>query len=339
MIAELDSLYIKTRPGRAYPRIISHLLFQGRYVTTSHRWLNTVILGELKAYTYLPQIKRSVEPIFIIGTGRSGSTVLGKVMSMHSDVGFLNEPKALWYVVDPADDVNGHFGADLPARYNLGKDDVTPGKVQAAQRLYAAYLLATGATRVVDKNPEVVYRVDFVQSIFPDAKFVFLIRDGWDTVGSIVSWTNQNKVTKDGVIEDWWGLNQRKWNLMIDELVPEEPLLADAHSEIRQFTRHEDMAAVEWIVAMQRGLREMATHGKAFYRLPYERLTTQPRKTLTELLEFCELPEDPVMLSYGEQVLSPNKRKPPVPLQTVLHEPFRRTMDDLGYPESEFVAP
>ncbi len=62
------------------------------------------------------------KPIFIIGIGRSGSTILGTVLSMHREIGFLDEPKAIWYSIDPKDDVIGHFSNE-PAQYQFTADD------------------------------------------------------------------------------------------------------------------------------------------------------------------------------------------------------------------------
>lgn len=43
--------------------------------------------------------------------------------------------------------------------------------------------------RVVEKYPEAIYRVPFVQAIFPDAKFILLVLNGLDVVRSVGSWS------------------------------------------------------------------------------------------------------------------------------------------------------
>ncbi len=101
MPAQLDSLYIRTRPTKAVSRLISYALFEGRPLTTRGRWINPLVFALSGTLKTLPQIKKVKKPIFIIGMGRSGTTILGVVMSMHRDVGFLNEPKALWHSIYP----------------------------------------------------------------------------------------------------------------------------------------------------------------------------------------------------------------------------------------------
>jgi len=330
MIAQLDSDYIRTRPHKALVRVLSHLCFQGRFLTTEHRWLNRFILGELALLKRLPQTKPVCKPLFIIGTGRSGSTILGKVLSMHRSIGFLNEPKAVWYTICPQEDVNGHFTRD-PAVYRLSARDATPQVSQAAHRILGAYLMITRSERVLDKNPEMIFRVPFVKAIFPDAKFILLMRNGWDTVSSIAAWSRVHGRVVKGQVEDWWGLDRRKWRLMVRQLVVSEPLLASALTTVEGLTRHEDMAAVEWIVTMQEGLHLMESMPDVVYPLRFEALTSSPDETLTRLLQFCELPADPVFLSYAQRVLKVVPSKGALDLDRTLREPFCETMRRLGY--------
>lgn len=330
MIAQLDSLYIKTRPGKAIVRVLSHLVFQGRFLTTRHRWLNHLILAELTCLKHLPQLKSVKKPIFIVGTGRSGSTILGKVLSMHRDVGFLDEPKAMWYVLDSREDVNGHFDRG-PAQYYFDRQDVTAELRQAAHRLFGAYLTLTRSKRVLDKNPEMVFRIPFVRTIFPDAKFIFLVRNGWDTIASITNWSKLYGRQVKGKTEDWWGVNQRKWCFMLEQLIPTEPLLSQAYNKIESFSRHADMAAVEWIVTMQQGLRFMQSMPDCMYLVRFEDLTQHPRKTLEKLVTFCELPDDTVFLSYAQHMLEPVASKRPMSISLTIQTAFLKTMRALNY--------
>lgn len=330
MIAQLDPWYIRNRPGKATARILSHLLFQGRFLTTRYRWLNGPILAWLRLAKGLPLSREVHEPVFIVGTGRSGTTVLGRVLSIHREVGFLNEPKALWYTVCPKDDVNGHFSKG-PASFQLTEEDATPRVCREAHRLFATYLSVTRGKRVLDKNPEMIFRTRFVRAIFPQAKFIFLVRDGWDTVSSIAEWSSRHRITAAHGTEDWWGLNQRKWRLMVSQLVPDEPMLCREHRDIQSFANDSDRAAAEWVITMQEGLRLLRTMPESIYQLRYEDLTRRPREAIEELLAFCDLSRDDVCLSYAERTLRPNSPRPPCALHPAVADPFRETMRALDY--------
>lgn len=332
MIAELDPIYIKTRPGKALVRLVSHLFFQGRYLTTRHRWLNSFLLAEMKLIAALPQLRPVNKPIFIIGMGRSGSTILGKVLSMHREVGFLNEPKVIWYTVDPREDVNGNFYQG-PAQYHFAASDATSDRKKAIQRIYGFYQALTGSTRIVDKYPEVVYRIPYARELFPDARIVLLIRNGWDTVYSTTAWSKREGRKVNGVLEDWWGADQRKWRFMVDQLVPTDPVLSARQNEIETFTRHEDMAAVEWAISAREGLKWLKKLPESIHLIHYEHLTEKPVEALKALLDFCELPDDKVFLDYAQRVLVPGRtHNARIDLSSAIEPLFLETMSELGYP-------
>lgn len=205
MIAQVDRDYLTRRPASAFRRIITRALFEGRPVTTKYRWLNDFVFAHFVLEKRLGFWKTVEQPVFIVGTGRSGSTILATLLSFHPHVGMLNEPKALWHVVYPYEDVNGNYTNTMPAYYRLRADDVDNRVKQNAHRLFGAYATLTLSKRIVDKNPEMIFRIPFVQAIFPDAKFIFLVRNGWDTIGSIVTWSKREAVRVQGEIHDWWG--------------------------------------------------------------------------------------------------------------------------------------
>ena len=88
MIAQINPLYIKTRPTKVLTRLISYAFFEGRPVTTKGRWINPLVFSILKEKRSPQTIVNTnplKKPIFILGTGRSGTTILGIVLSMHRE--------------------------------------------------------------------------------------------------------------------------------------------------------------------------------------------------------------------------------------------------------------
>ena len=332
MIAGLDPLYIKTRPTKVVPRLISYALFEGRPPATRGKWINPLVFANFALDLRLPQLREVEKPIFILGMGRSGSTILGVLMSMHRDVGYLNEPKALWHAAYPHEDIPGSYSRGS-ARYSLDESDATEEVRQRARRLFGAYLRAVASSRVVDKYPELVFRVPFVRAIFPDARFIFLIRNGWDTCRSIDQFSEQKGIRKpDGGTHNWWGTNGRKWKLMLEQLVPREEALASISDVVEGLNRNSDMAAVEWIITMREGLRQMERYPDCMHLLRYESLVGNPREELSKLLKFCELSYDKTFLAFGERRLAPPAPKHnPLELFPALRAPFARTMEALGY--------
>lgn len=332
MIAQLDGLYWRTRPWKLWSRLLAYVFFEGRPVTTRGRWINPVVFGHFAVERRLPQLRSVRRPAFILGTGRSGTTVLGMVLSMHREVGFLNEPKALWHAIYPDEDLLGSYSLGQ-ARYRLAAEHSSTDVARNAHRLFGAYLATSFSRRLVDKYPELIFRVPFVRAIFPDARFILLVRNGWDTIQSIDEW--QSWIRRDGgaVKDDWWGVNRRKWSLLVEQLVPEHADLAPHSRVMIGWNSQTAMAAVEWIVAMREGLALLDRQPEVILRVNYEQLCREPRKTLDEIARFLDLSsDDEAYFAYGAQTLKSAEIRTPCQIPDEVVAPFNQVMQRLGYP-------
>lgn len=330
MVAQIDRHYIRTRPIKLWSRLLSYTMFEGRPLTTKGQWVNPVIFAHFALEKRLPQLKKVKAPVFILGTGRSGTTILGIVLSMHKDVGFLNEPKAMWHSLRQDEDLIGSYSRG-PARYRLTPADATPAVTRAAHRLYGAYLRMTLSNRVVDKYPELIFRVPFVKALFPDARFLFLSRDGWDTCSSINSWSERLGQDSGGERHDWWGVNGRKWQLLVDQIIPEHADLAEHRDALLALEDHRIMAAVEWIVTMREGLSLVQDHPENVLHVPYNDLCENPDTSSASIAKFCELAEDARYQQYATEVLTSPRPYPPFELPDFLVAPFENTQKLLGH--------
>ena len=330
MVAQIDNLYIKTSFSKTLARLISYGFFEGRPLTTKGQWINPLIFKLFAIAKKLPQLKPVEKPIFVIGTGRSGTTILGVVLSMHKKVGFLNEPKAIWHTIYPYEDLIGSYSQEQ-AEYRLSESDVTDSTILTAKRIFGTYLKTVGASRLVDKYPELVFRVPFVRKIFPDAKFIFLVRNGWDTCQSIDNWSKRLGTNVKNETHDWWGVNNRKWHLLVDRVAANNPDLKDSIDTIKAYSDHTAMAALEWILTMQEGLKLSQQYPEDLYLLKYEDLASQPQNTLEKLMGFCELPGDEKMFAYANQTLSSREGYKKFSLPPEITPLFIKTMTALGY--------
>ncbi len=330
MVAQIDRTYLHFGTARAARRLASYALFEGRPLTTRGRWFNPVVFGLLRSLASVPGEPRIDAPLFITGLGRSGTTVLGTILSVHRDVGFLNEPKAMWHVVDPRQDLNGNY-SETGGRYRLGQDDVTPAVRLRARRVFARYLALTGGRRLVDKYPELVFRVDYVRAIFPDARFIFITRSGVDAVASVVAWSKRLGVRRGGAVEDWWGRNDLKWSHLREQILLPDPEYASAHPACTPDLDHGNRAALEWIATMREGLRQRQRLGEALHFIRYENLLADPEGELRQLLGFCGLADDPAVFDFARRKLHDNPAKGWPRLHPGVEALFVQTMRALGY--------
>jgi len=331
MIAQIDRDYLKYGMARVARRVASYGLYEGRPLTSKGRFINPLVFAWLNTLASLPGLPVVDRPVFITGLGRSGSTVLGILLSLHRQVGYLNEPKALWHVIDPRQDINGNYSS-MGARFRLTASDVNADAVQCAHRLFNRYLHLTASSRVVDKYPELIFRVDYVRAIFPDAKFIFITRSGADVVPSVVQWSERLGVKSGEHTDNWWGRDDIKWHYLREQLILDDPAYESVWPVATADLDHINRAALEWVVAMREGLEQEQRHPDAVIRVAYEALLANPVGELERLQQQCGLEElDPLVVDYAQKRLHNNPAKGWPELHPAVDAVFRKTMTRLGY--------
>lgn len=330
MIAQIDREYLNYGIGRTLRRFASYGLYEGRPLTTKGRFINPLVFTWLNTLAAIPGKPEVQRPVFITGLGRSGTTILGILLSLHRQVGYLNEPKALWHVIDARQDINGNYSGK-GARFRLGAEDGTPEVVRRARRLFSRYLGLTGARRVVDKYPELIFRVSYVRAIFPDAKIIFITRSGADAVPSVVKWSERLGVKTGDHVDDWWGRDDIKWHYLREQLILGNPDYESVWPLATSDLDHANRAALEWIVTMREGLAQSQRYPEAVVRIAYEDMLADPAGELERLQRLCGLEPDPVVADYARKRLYDNPAKGWPELHPEVDAIFRATMRELGY--------
>ena len=103
----------------------------------------------------------------MLGSQRSGTTILARCLDLHPEIAHFYEPFYLWdHLIEGCpDDVPD------PARF-------TPDFQRRIRASYARFSSLAGKPVIVDKSPQHCYKVPYVHRVFPDAKWVHLVRDG-----------------------------------------------------------------------------------------------------------------------------------------------------------------
>ena len=136
------------------------------------------------------------KPVFIVGCGRSGTTFLFNIMKKHprlrattgypdgeDHTGWIKHGGCIISGLGHAHIEKGHTGY----HYCLYMDekDVTPRVVESMHRYYHEDVLGgDGSKRVLNKCPHLSNKLRYVRAIFPDAKFIHIIRDCLPVVSS-----------------------------------------------------------------------------------------------------------------------------------------------------------
>ena len=132
-------------------------------------------------------------PFFIVGSARSGTTLLRVILNAHPAVTVPPESRfitELWRG-SPEVEVEAFLAALGQHRqfrsWNLGIDlvraEIGNGTVRYADAIaavYTAYAKRAGKDRWGDKTPRYVEHIPFLAELFPGSHFIHLVRDGRD---------------------------------------------------------------------------------------------------------------------------------------------------------------
>jgi len=151
--------------------------------------------------------------------------------------------------------------------------------------------------RFVTKTPRNALRMPFFQAIFPDVKFIHLVRDGRAVAASILKMRRKMY----GTLHHWWGARPPGWH----DIQTEPPTVQAAwmwNTFLDTIDRDADLLPQD-----------------AVYTLHYEQLTRTPRATLRELFQAVGVAPERFLHSEYDAVLS--KIHPP-------HEGWREQLTD-----------
>ncbi len=135
--------------------------------------------------------RRIDRPIFIVGCGRSGTTLLFDIISQHPDVsrstGYPDgEDHDGWIrygncpmsgIGNRASDV---YGSGINGRHycpHLDSSDLTNETVDLMRNYVFDAISKGGGKRFLNKQPHLSNKIDYLLGIFPDAKIIHIVRE------------------------------------------------------------------------------------------------------------------------------------------------------------------
>jgi hypothetical protein len=206
---------------------------------------------------------------FVVGCGRSGTTLLRAMIDAHPAIAV---PPESHFIVAMAPMKSGFDAGDLVARldaserfrlWGVDRDAIaeairgSPTYPDAVRSLFAAWAAREGKARYADKTPGYVLHISDLAHMFPEAVFVHLIRDGRDVAASFL------ELGWSGSIED---------------------------------------AALHWRLRVRRGRRagRVLEPGR-YHELRYEDLVADPELALRDLCRVMDVAFAPEMLDHGRR--------------------------------------
>lgn len=176
-------------------------------------------------------------PVFLVGTMRSGTTLLRLVLDSHEHLALADESGFLRAVAAARAIPDSHDGPGWYRRYGWSDEQMDARLRAFYDDLFSAWARSRGARRWGDKTPFHIAHLRLIAEVFPDAQVVGIVRHPGAVVASQVRrgipfpdavrhWRNQNvRLLQGGARKD---LRQRIAVLRYEDLVAEpEPLLRE----------------------------------------------------------------------------------------------------------------
>ena len=244
------------------------------------------------------------DQVFVLGCGRSGTTVIGECIGADADVLYLNEPYYLWYNVTPQTDFSGLIGKRGDCW--LLPSDIEGKQLKRFEKIMSSLALIKRRKYIVEKTPINSLRVNWLLCLSPKARFVVVRRKWIEIVNSIME-ISANHTYKVGFrnYHAWWGHDYLKVKSLLDrnpfDLASqtfrsfiEERLIAKDFSAVDI-----NMAVFEVIaskVAIDRALTENNMTEDDYVEIEYGRFIKDPFAEINRVIKWLKRGEDPKLL-------------------------------------------
>ena len=282
------------------------------------------------------------KPIFIVGSGRSGTTILYNLLALHPELCWFSHLTDRFPEFPQLAVLHRVFGAPLignsmkrqlvkrtrpsirPSEAGniyhsycgfensrrMTEDELTVEMEAKFKRLVEGHLKASGRPRFMSKQTANTQRIRTIHRMFPDAFYVHIIRDGRAVAASLsrVEWWKQ--------IDIWWlGDKAARW-----EEMGREPL---------------ELCALHWQHDVEEILHSKHLFEDRYLEVRYEDLVHDPRNIVVKVAAFCGLSEFGELCEFIPEKLENMNYKWETQLTAAQRQVLQETIGDflaqLGY--------
>lgn len=252
------------------------------------------------------------KPLILIGAPRSGTTMLFQALSAHPDLWSLYRESQV--ILDPhfpvamvpggSAFVSAESVSDATAGALEREFFDTVGNLEGAQHAIARLLplimrnrlserlrrvgrqRKRPPIRIVEKTPDNCFRIQMLLRVFPDAQYVFVVRDPRGSIASVFhGWRDESRFRRYPMpsgysLEDYQGTD---WCF---GLIPEWEALNGS--------RLIEVCARQWVSYNEYCLRDLPKGSDRVLQVRYEELSVNPGPVLEDLARWADLDPAPL---------------------------------------------
>ncbi|QSE96795.1 sulfotransferase family protein [Fulvivirga lutea] len=232
--------------------------------------------------------------VFIIGAGRSGTNLLRDILCHFEGV-----------VTWPCDEINyiWKHGNKKTVTDELGVEHARPEVKKYLQNEFEKFSSSNNASILVEKTCANSLRVPFINEIFPEGKYILLLRNGLDvTASALKRWKAPLDIP--------YIYKKAKWIPKIDipyyafnyftnrlkkvfskskSLAFWGPKYKDMAADLSSRSL-EEVCALQWSRCVEKSITDLENLGSDKYiKVYYENLVSEPISEVKRIIEFMEL--------------------------------------------------
>jgi len=285
-------------------------------------------------------------PIILFGNFRSGTTMLHKLIASHRDVVPLYEPVGLWLYADPG-----------RAHDEFDEKDATDKVKRYIRNQFLKYQQQHGNRIIVEKTPHNILRIPYVRAIFPEAHFLYLVRNPLSFVSSVeLKW--QQPATRKRIVKrlkttpitQLQHYLKRFFNQQWNNRILRRKYLSiwgPRYKGIQEDLKTEDLITViarQWSRCSSKAERDLASFDKSqLLRLRYEDFVQDPIFDMERICAHCGLEMTNDLAKTVREMVKADRnlkwqRFEPHILDQIIPE-LHSEMERLGYEVPAGIAP
>jgi len=230
---------------------------------------------------------QSKPPVFLVGCPRSGTTLLQSLLAAHPQIASFPESKFFQYLVPEHEPRRRFFGLVSrrlqPRLEEFFKSEI--GRPEMLQYLPQIPLMSwytrkfikilqilteeQGKSIMLEKTPEHLYHIDYIEKIVPGVRFIHILRNGSDVVASLYEVTRkypnslwQGALSLDDCIERWIQaveISRRHLHKLNHLLIRYEDLVENPPTELEKICGFIGIEFIETMLQDYRGVAKQVT--------------------------------------------------------------------------------
>lgn len=235
---------------------------------------------------------------FIIGCGRSGTSILGTLISQNPEVLYLREPRDLWRKAYPQTDIWSKDAKTIGSKLVWTENDIDTTKSNILLDSFDQMLKQQNKNILMEKLPINTFRLSFIDKIFPDARYIHIFRNGLEVAKSIEERCINGK---------WFGKEKYKLIKLIEYAKSKEeteyiPDICESYF---------DKGLMEWRLSIESTVDFLKKIDKSRYmEISYSALTNHTNESIERIFAFIGLEIPNEIFQFAKENIKPKSYSP-----------------------------